>query len=97
MRLHVEPLPDGRVRRRSCQAAVVAIYGELASEPPPPPAAPTLLVYAPDYGLVREEHVAQYEHAVPVPGMHMVMWAAFDEVAAAVEQFLALEDPRAER
>jgi hypothetical protein len=32
-----------------------------------------------------------------VPGMHMVMWAAFDEVAAAVEQFLALEDPRAER
>jgi lipase len=97
MRLHVEHLPDGRVRRRSCQAAVVAIYGELASEPPPPPAAPTLLVYAPDYGLVREEHVAQYEHVVPVPGMHMVMWAAFDEVASAVEQFLALEDPRAER
>jgi hypothetical protein len=27
----------------------------------------------------------------------MVMWAAFDEVAAAVEQFLALEDPCAER
>jgi hypothetical protein len=49
---------------------------------------PTLLVYAPDYGLVREEHVAQYEHVVTVPGMHMVMWAALDEVADAVEGFL---------
>jgi lipase len=88
MELHVEVLPDGRVRRRTCQAAVVSIYGELASEPPPPPAAPTLLLYAPDYGLVREEHVAEYEHVVTVPGMHMVMWAAFDEVADAVEGFL---------
>ena len=88
MALHVDPLPDGRVRRRSSQAAVVAIYGELATEPPPPPAAPTLLVYAPAYGLVREEHAAQYSNVVTVPGMHMVMWAAFDETAAAVERFL---------
>jgi lipase len=94
--LHVDALPDGRVRRRTSQAAAVSIYGELASEPPPPPAAPTLLLYAPAYGLVREEHVAQYEHVVAVPGMHMVMWAAFDETADAVERFL-LEDPRAER
>ena len=97
MELHVERLPDGRVRRRTAQAAVVSIYGELATEPPPPPAAPTLLLYAPDYGLVREEHVAQYEHVVTVPGMHMVMWAAFDEVATAVERFLLSEDPGAER
>jgi lipase len=89
MALHVDALPDGRVRRRSSQAAVVSIYGELASEPPPPPTVPTLLLYAPAYGLVRDEHVAQYEHVVEVPGMHMVMWAAFDEVADAVEQFLA--------
>jgi lipase len=95
MALHVDALPDGRVRRRSCQTAVVAIYGELATEPPPPPAAPTLLVHAPAYGLVREEHVAQYEHVVEVPGMHMVMWAAFDETADAVSAFL--ENPRAER
>ena len=88
MALHVDPLPDGRVRRRSCQAAVVAIYGELATEPPPPPAAPTLLVYAPAYGLVRDEHVAQYSNVITVPGMHMVMWAAFDETADAVERFL---------
>jgi lipase len=95
MALHLEQLPDGRVRRRSSQPAVISIYGELATEPPPPPACPTLLLYAPAYGLVREEHVAQYEHVVEVPGMHMVMWAAFDETADAVLRFL--EDPRAER
>ncbi len=89
MALHVDRLPDGRVRRRTSQAAVVSIYGELASDPPAPPAAPTLLLYAPAYGLVRDEHLAQYEHVVAVPGMHMVMWAAFDEVADAVEQFLS--------
>jgi hypothetical protein len=89
MELHVDALADGRVRRRSSQAAVVSIYGELASEPPPPPAVPTLLLYAPAYGLVRDEHVAQYEHVVEVSGMHMVMWAAFDEVAEAVDRFLA--------
>jgi len=95
MALHVEELPDGRVRRRTSQAAAVSIYGELATEPPPPPAAPTLLLYAPAYGLVRDEHVAGYEHVVAVPGMHMVMWSAFDETADAVERFL--EDPGAER
>lgn len=89
MSLHVDTLPDGRVRRRSCQAAVVSIYGELATEPPPPPEAPTLLLYAPDYGLVREEQAAQYEQVVAVPGMHMVMWSAFDATADAVERFLA--------
>lgn len=89
MALHLEPLPDGRVRRRTSQPAVISIYGELASAPPPPPSCPTLLLYAPDYGLVRDEHVAQYEHVVTVPGMHMVMWAAFDETADAVLTFLA--------
>jgi hypothetical protein len=89
MELHVDALPDGRVRRRSSQAAVVSIYGELASEPPPPPLVPTLLLYAPAYGLVRDEQVAQYEHVLEVSGMHMVMWAAFDDVADAVERFFA--------
>jgi lipase len=91
MSLHLEPLRDGRVRRRTCQAAVVSIYGELATEPPPPPPVPTLLLYAPEYGLVREEHVAQYERVVAVPGMHMVMWSSFDETADAVLQFLCDE------
>ena len=89
MELQIDVLPDGRVRRRNSQAAVVSIYGELATEPPPPPRAPTLLLYAPEYGLVRDEHVALFEHVVTVPGMHMVMWSAFDAVADAVEQFLA--------
>jgi lipase len=88
MTLHMEALPDGRVRRRTSQAAVVSIYGELATEPPPPPSAPTLLLYAPDYGLVRDEHVAQYDHVATVPGLHMVMWSQFDTVANEVERFL---------
>jgi lipase len=95
---HLEPLRDGTLRRRTCQPAVISIYGELASAPPPPRTlrAPTLLVYAPDYGLVREPQLEAYRealgdrlHVVAVPGMHMVMWDAFDETATAVEDFLA--------
>ena len=98
--LQVEALPDGRVRRLTSQDAVVSIYRELATEPPPPEVLtmPALLLYAPQYGLVRPEHVDAYgrrAQVVTVPGMHMVMWAAFDETAAAVEQFLS-EDPGAE-
>ena len=54
--------------------------------------APTLLVHAPAYGLVREEHLAAYDGRVEtlaVPGGHIVMWDAFDEVADAVERFLS--------
>ena len=93
MALHMETLPDGRVRRRTSQPAVVSIYGELASAPPAPEtlAAPTLLLYAPDYGLVHDSHLAAYPEAevVAVPGMHMVMWSEFGAVADAVERFLA--------
>lgn len=92
--LHCDVLPDGTLRRRTCQPAMVSIYGELATEPPPPETlrAPALLVHAPAYGLVREEQLAAYAdraEIVAVPGMHMVMWDAFDEVADAVERFLA--------
>jgi lipase len=98
-RLHLETLADGRLRRRNCQAAAVSIFAELASDPPPPDTlrAPTLLIYAPAYGLVRDEQLAAYADrvaALAVPGMHMVMWDAFDEVADAVPQFL-LQDARA--
>jgi lipase len=100
--LHCEQLPDGRLRRRTCQPAVISIYGELATEPPAPETlrVPTLLIHAPSYGLVREEQLAAYADRVEtlaVPGMHMVMWDAFEEVADAVERFLLLEDARAER
>jgi lipase len=95
-RMHCEVLPDGRLRRRTCQPAVISIYGELASAAPPPPAAETLLIHSPAYGLVRDEHLALYDNAVPVPGMHMVMWEAFEETADAVKGFLS-ENSRAER
>jgi lipase len=99
--LACERLPDGRLRRRTSQPAVISIYGELVSDPPPPDTlrAPTLLIHAPAYGLVREEQLAVYAGRVEtlaVPGMHIVMWDAFDEVADAVERFL-LEDASAER
>lgn len=95
---HLQPLPDGRLRRRTCQAAAVSIYGELASEPPPPETVrvPTLLLYAPAYGLVQERQLAAYRAAlgerlrvVEVPGLHMVQWDAFDAVADAVAELLS--------
>jgi lipase len=94
---HLEQQRDGSFRRRTCQPAAVAIYGELASAPPPPPtlAAETLLLYAPAYGLVQAEQIETYRDAlgdrlrvVEVPGMHMVQWDAFDAVADAVEHLL---------
>ena len=94
---HLERRSDGSFRRRTCQAAAVSIYGELASAPPPPStlAAETLLLYAPAYGLVRADQVEAYGaalgdrlHVVEVPGMHMVQWDAFDEVAAGVDDLL---------
>jgi lipase len=95
---HLEQQSDGSLRRRTCQGAAVSIYGELASAPPPPSTleAETLLLSAPAYGLVSAEQVEMYRVAlgsrlriVEVPGMHMVQWDAFDEVAAAVENFLS--------
>lgn len=95
---HLEPQRDGSLRRRTCQAAAVSIYGELASAPPPPSTlgAQTLLLHAPAYGLVRADQIEAYRAAlgdrlqvVEVPGMHMVQWDASDEVAEAVEQLLA--------
>jgi hypothetical protein len=91
--LHCDVLPDGRLQRRTCQPAMVSIYGEIPTDPPPPETllAPTLLIYAPAYGLVHEEQLTAYADRVEilaVPGMHMVMWDAFDEVATAVDRFL---------
>jgi len=95
---HLEPQRDGSLRRRTCQAAAVSIYGELASAPPSPSTlgADTLLLYAPAYGLVRTEQIEAYRavlgdrlRIVEVPGMHMVQWDAFDDVATAVEQLLS--------
>jgi lipase len=94
---HLEPQRDGRLRRRTCQAAVATLYGEIAGEAPPPETlrCPVLLVHAPDYGLVQAHQLERYEavlgerlRVVAVPGRHMVMWDAFEETAAAVSDFL---------
>jgi lipase len=96
-REHLEPSPDGRLRWRFCRSAVVTAYGELCSEPPPPTVlpAPALLVHAEQFGLVREEQLADYVRqlgdrleSVAVPGGHIVYWDAYEQTADAVEAFL---------
>jgi len=95
---HVETSDDGRVRYRYCQSAVVAAYGEMASQPPPfeQVLVPTLLVlgersYLPYDHLLNAHRAALgglLEVAV-VPGGHSVLWDALAETAAAVSAFLA--------
>jgi lipase len=98
MQEHLVLREDGRHRYRYCQSTVVSLYGELVTPPPPPETlhVPTLLLYADEFGLVREEQVEAYRSAlrdrlevVTVPGGHMVYWDAFDQTAAAIERFLA--------
>ena len=97
VREHLVQLSDGGFRYRRCPSAVVSVYGELCTEPPPAGTlrAPTLLVHAPAFGLVRDEQLAAYREAlgnllqvVAVPGGHIVYWDAYDETADAVEEFL---------
>jgi lipase len=99
---HLVRHDDGKFRFRYCQAAVVSMYGELCTPAPAPETlrAPTLLVHAGQFGLVREDQLAEYERVlgdlvdvVEVPGGHIVYWDAFDETADAVERFL--QNPRA--
>jgi len=89
---HLEQAPDGRYRFRYTRSAVVSVYGELATPPPPPETVrvPLLIVHAPAFGLVREEHLKAYPDAeiLAVPGGHMVHWDAWEQTAGAVERFL---------
>ena len=94
---HVETSDDGRVRYRYCQSAVVAAYGEMASQPPrfEDVRVPTLLVLG-------ERSYLSYDHlldahrealgdlleVVVVPGGHSVTWDALDETSAAIAAFL---------
>lgn len=99
---HLVRRADGRYRYRYCQSAVVSMYGELCTPPPPPETihVPALLLYADQFGLVRDEQVDAYTavlgkllQVVTVPGGHMVYWDAYEQTADAVEKFL--EDSRA--
>ncbi|HEY1317463.1 MAG TPA: alpha/beta hydrolase [Gaiella sp.] len=97
LRHHLVEEGDGW-RYRYTQAAVVAAYGEMASEPPPFAAArfPTLLVlgersYLP-YDHLLDAHrdaLGDLLEVATVPGGHTVLWDALDETAAAVDAFLA--------
>ena len=93
--------PDGRLRFRYSQAAVIAAYGELAQPPPDWSLVqlPTLLVVGAETDVVPEPLVdaLRFElgdllEVVTVPGRHLVLWDAFDQTANAVEAFL--EDAR---
>ena len=90
---HLDQAPDGRYRFRYTRSTVVSVYGELATRPPPAETVqvPLLIVHAPAFGLVREEHLTAYLDAeiLPVPGGHMVYWDAWEQTADAVERFLA--------
>ena len=94
---HAEVGDDGRLRYRYCQSAVVAAYGEMASQPPrfADVRVPTLLVlgersYLP-YDHLFDAHraaVGDLLEVVVVPGGHSVLWDALDETAEAVADFL---------
>jgi len=89
---------DGSYRYRYSQSAVVAAYGEMASEPPPFEQArvPTLLVlgaqsYLPYDHLLDAHRAALGDllEVVVVPGGHTVLWDALDETVSAIRGFLA--------
>lgn len=97
LREHLAPSEDGLYRYRYCQSAVVAAYGEMASEPPrfDHVQVPTLLVlgersYLP-YDHLLDAHQAALGdllRVAVVPGGHTVLWDALEETAAAVGLFL---------
>lgn len=98
LRGHLVQSEDDRFRYRYSQAAVVAAYGELASEPPPfeQVRVPTLLVlgetsYLPYDHLLdaHREALGDLLEVVVVPGGHTVLWDALEETAAAVASFVA--------
>ena len=94
---HLVPDDDGFYRYRYCQSAVVAAYGEMASEPPSfeRVRVPTLLVlgessYLPYDHLLdaHREALGDLLEVVVVPGGHTVLWDALEETAEAVVAFL---------
>jgi lipase len=89
---------DNLYRYRYSQSAVVAAYGEMASEPPAFERVriPTLLVlgatsYLPYDHLLdaHTEALGDLLDVVVVPGGHTVLWDALEETTAAVTRFLA--------
>jgi lipase len=88
---------DGLYRYRYCQSAVVAAYGEMASEPPlfERVKVPTLLVLG-ERSYLSYDHLLEAHQAalgdllevVVVPGGHTVLWDALEETVDALAVFL---------
>jgi len=95
---HVVLEDDGWYRYRYCQSAIVAAYGEMASQPPhfEDVRVRTLLVLG-ERSYLRYDHLLGAHQAalgkllevVVVPGGHSVLWDALEKTAAAVSAFLA--------
>jgi lipase len=95
--VHLVSDDDGLHRYRYCQSAVVAAYGEMASQPPPfeRVRVPTLLVlgersYVP-YDHLLEAHRAALDdllEVVVLEGGHTVLWDTLEETTEAVRTFL---------
>lgn len=97
VREHLAESPDGRFRYRYLSEAVAAAYHEMANDPPPFEALriQTLLVVGSHSKLVSAGELERYRGAlgdllevVVAPGGHIVLWDAFEECAAAIEDFL---------
>jgi lipase len=101
-REHLVEGRGGTFRWNYCQSSVVFAYGELCLPAPPPETlrAPTLLVHAEQFGLVRADQLETYRAALgnrlrtaAVPGGHVVIWDAYEETATAVTSFLENSSP----
>jgi lipase len=95
---HLVRSPDGRLRYRYCQSAVVAAWSEMSTDPPPFEQArvPTLVVLGERSDLVTAGQLGAWRDAlgdlldvVSVPGGHILLWDAYEETADAVAEFLA--------
>jgi lipase len=96
--VHLLPDDDGLHRYRYCQSAVVAAYGEMASEPPPfgRVQIPTLLIlgersYVP-YDHLLDAHRGALGDLLEIrvlPGGHTVLWDALEETTAAITAYLS--------
>ncbi len=101
LRGHLVLHDEGGYRYRYSQSAVVAAYGEMASQPPPLEQVHvrTLLILGERSYLPYDHLLDAHERAlgdllevVVVPGGHTVLWDALEETAAAVVAFL--HEPR---
>ncbi len=95
---HLVRSPDGRLRYRYCQSAVVAAWSEMSTDPPlfDQARVPTLVVLGERSDLVSPEQLEAWRDALDdlvqvatVPGGHILLWDAYEETAAAVTEFLA--------